>query len=173
MKKIILVLTIAAACVFLANLFAQEFTYIGSAKCKICHRTETQGQQFPIWEQSTHSKSIQALSSPDAAAKAKEMGVENPAESSECLKCHGPLFEKAPDFKDEGVTCEVCHGPGSGYKGLSVMKSREESVANGLIVNDTPEKKKAWCVTCHENAHGTPFDFEASWDKIKHIVPEK
>jgi hypothetical protein len=173
MKKLVLVLTLAAACVFLTNLFAQEFTYVGSAKCKICHKSEKQGLQFPIWEESMHSKSIAALSSPDAAAKAEEMGVENPAESPKCLKCHGPLSEKASDFKDEGVTCEVCHGPGSAYKSLSVMKSRDGSVAKGLVVNDTPEKKKEWCLTCHGDAHGTPFDFEASWEKIKHLVPEK
>lgn len=173
MKKFILILTLAAACIFVANLFAQEFTYIGAAKCKICHKSEKQGLQFPIWEESMHSKSIAALSSPDAAARAKEMDVENPTESPKCLKCHGPLSEKTSDFKDEGVTCEVCHGPGSAYKSLSVMKSRDDSVAKGLTVKDTPEKKKEWCLTCHENAHGTPFDLEASWEKIKHLVPEK
>lgn len=161
------------ALVFIIDLFCQEFTYIGAGKCKICHKTEKQGRQFPIWEENQHSKSFAALSSPEAATRAKEMGVENPAESPKCFKCHAPLYEKAPELNKEGVTCEVCHGPGSAYKKLSVMKSREESVKNGLIVHDTPEAKKAWCLTCHENAHGKTFDYEASWEKIKHLVPEK
>lgn len=173
MKKIIIVSLLTICFVFAGNLFAQDFTYIGAAKCKICHKTEKQGKQFPIWEASKHAKSLAALSSPEAAAKAQEMGVENPTESPKCLNCHAPLFEKAPEFKGEGVTCEWCHGPGSAYKNMKIMKSREESVANGLMVKDSPELRKEWCGTCHENAHGTAFDPEANWDKIKHPVPEK
>jgi len=173
MKKVFVILFVGIAFIFIVSLFSQEFTYVGAGKCKICHKTEKQGKQFPVWEEGKHSKSYAALSSPEASMKAQEMGVENPSESPECIKCHVPLFEKAPEFKEEGVTCEVCHGPGSDYKKLSVMKSREESVNNGLTVKETPEEKKAWCLTCHENAHGTSFDFEASWQKIKHPVPEK
>ncbi len=173
MKKVLLVTFLSISFLFIISLLGQEFTYVGAGKCKICHKTEKQGKQYPIWEENKHSKSFAALSSPDAAPKAQEMGIENPSESPECFKCHAPLFEKAPEFKQEGVTCEVCHGPGSVYKKLKIMKSREESVANGLIVKDTPEEKKEWCLTCHGNAHGQPFDFEASWEKIKHPVPEK
>jgi excinuclease UvrABC ATPase subunit len=113
------------------------------------------------------------LSSSDAPVKAKEMGVDNPTDSPECLKCHAPLYKKASEFKEEGVTCEACHGPGSAYKKLSVMKNREESVKNGLIVYDSPEAIKKQCLSCHENAHGKSFDFDAKWAKIKHPVPEK
>lgn len=173
MKKVLLIAVILIGIIFIASLFSQEFSYIGAAKCKICHKTEKQGKQYPIWEENQHSKSFAALSSPEAPARAQEMGVENPVESPDCLKCHAPLSEKAPEFKEEGITCEVCHGPGSAYKKLKIMKSREESVANGLIVKDTPEEKKEWCLTCHKDAHGQTFDFEVSWEKIKHPVPEK
>lgn len=173
MKKVSLTLIIAIVFISASLLISQEFTYVGAAKCRICHKSEKQGKQFPIWEEHKHSKSIAALSSAEAPAKAKEMGVENPTESPECLKCHAPLFEKATEFKDEGVTCEVCHGPGSAYKKLSVMKNREESIKNGLTVCDTPETRKELCMTCHENAHQQTFDLDASWEKIKHPVPEK
>lgn len=173
MKKISLALIIGVAFIVTSHATSQEFTYVGAAKCKICHKTEKQGKQFPIWEESTHSKSISALSSSEAPARAKEMGVDNPADSPKCLKCHAPLYEKASEFKEEGVTCEACHGPGSAYKKLSVMKSREESVKNGLIVYDSPEAIKKQCLSCHENAHGKPFDFDTKWAKIKHPVPEK
>lgn len=173
MKKILLILIVFMTLSLLLTLFGQEFTYAGAAKCKICHRSEKQGQQFTIWEESTHSKSISALSSSEAPARAQEMGVDNPAESPKCLKCHAPLHEKTPELKEEGVTCEVCHGPGSDYKKLSVMKSREESVKNGLIVYNSPEAIKKQCLSCHENAHGKPFDFDTKWAKIKHPVPEK
>ena len=173
MKKILLILMIGISLIFTFSLFSQEFTYVGAGKCKICHKTEKQGKQFPLWEERKHSKSFAALCSSEAPARAKEMEVENPAESPDCLKCHSPLFEKAPEFKEEGVTCEVCHGPGSFYKKLKIMKSREESVKNGLILYESADAIKKQCLTCHDMAHEKPFDFEAAWEKVKHPVPEK
>ena len=173
MKKLFLTVTVTIAFIFILSLFSQEFTYIGAGKCKICHKSEKKGKQFPIWEGSKHSKSFAALKSEKAKEMAQEQGVENPLESPKCLKCHSPLFEKAPELKEEGVTCEVCHGPGSAYKKLSIMKSREESVKNGLIVYGSSEATKKQCLTCHESAKEKTFNFEASWEKIKHPVPEK
>ena len=163
MRKFIMVLALAAFCVFSANLFAEEFTYVGSAKCKICHRTEAQGQQFPIWEGTLHSKAFTALSS-DAA---KALAADAP-DNEECLKCHGPIA----DFKAEGVTCEVCHGPASAYKSLSVMKDHAASVAKGMKDYASPDVIKKNCAVCHENnPHDKPFDFEAAWEIIKHFRP--
>ncbi len=174
MKKILLISIFLITLTFLITLFSQEFTYVGVNKCKICHKTEKQGKQFLIWEENKHSKSFAALTSEKTLKAAQEAGMETPpAENSKCLKCHAPLFEKAAEFKEEGITCEICHGPGSAYKKLSIMKSREESIKNGLKVYDSPEEIKSWCLTCHENAHGQTFDFEASWKKVKHPVPEK
>ena len=173
MKKVLLILMIGISLIFIISLFGQEFTYVGVGKCKICHKSEKQGTQFPIWEKSKHSKSFAALTTPEIVAKAKEKGIENPSENPKCLKCHGSLFEKAAEFKEEGVTCEVCHGPGSMYKKLSIMKSREEAVKNGLILYESAEAIKKQCLICHDMAHEKPFDFEAAWEKVKHPVPEK
>ena len=41
--------------ILIIGLFAQEFTYVGAAKCKICHKTEKQGKQYPIWEEGKHA----------------------------------------------------------------------------------------------------------------------
>jgi hypothetical protein len=57
---------------------------------------------------------------------------------------------KAPGQKTgefPGVQCEACHGPGSEYKALTVMKSREKAVAAGLVI---PTEKV--CVGCHNAA---------------------
>ena len=167
MKKLFVVLLVSAACIFLAHLFAEEFTFVGAAKCKMCHRTESQGQQHPIWEESGHSKSFQQLTSEEGLALQAD-APENP----ECLKCHSPLAEKAPELKEEGVTCELCHGPGSAYKSMTVMKNHEDAVAKGLIAYASEEAIKKQCLTCHENAHDKPFDFAAAWEKIKHDKPE-
>ncbi len=173
MKKILLVSIAVITLTLILTLFGQEFSYVGASKCKICHNTEKQGQQYPIWEASKHSHSFSALASEEAAQIAKEAGMETPpADSPKCLNCHSPLFEKAPELKEDSVTCEVCHGPGSDYKKLSIMKSREEAVKNGLIVYGSPEAIKSHCLSCHENAHGKTFDFSSSWEKIKHPKPE-
>lgn len=172
MKKALLLMVVVIGIVFISRLFSQEFTYVGADKCKICHKTAKQGEQYPKWEARKHSKSFQALATDQAKEIAQQAGIENPAESAKCLICHGPLFEKAPELKEEGVTCEVCHGPGSDYKKLSIMKNREESAKNGLILYGSPEEIKKQCLTCHANAHDKPFDFSTAWEKVKHPKPE-
>ncbi len=173
MKKIFLMAALAAL-VIAAVLVAQDFTYVGAQKCAICHKSEAQGRQFTIWEGTLHPKSFEALSSAKAADAAKAMGgSDKPAEDPKCLKCHAPLADKAPELKAEGVSCETCHGPGSAYRKLNIMKDRALSAQNGLILYGSPEAIKAQCLTCHENPHGIKFDFAAAWDKIKHPVPAK
>lgn len=152
---------------------AQDHAYVGAQKCQICHKSENQGRQYSIWEGTKHPKTFEALTSPKAADAAKALGVDQPAEDPKCLKCHAPLAAKAPELKAEGVSCEVCHGPGSDYKKLNIMKDEKEAVKNGLILYANTESIKAQCLKCHENPHGTAFDFTAAWDKIKHPVPGK
>jgi len=152
---------------------SQEFAYVGAQKCQVCHKSESQGRQYLIWEASKHSKSLEALTSPKAADAGKAMGVDKPADDPRCLKCHSPLAAKAPELKTDGVSCEVCHGPGSEYKKLSVMKDKATAVKSGLILYGSPEAIKAQCLKCHENPHGISFDFAAFWEKIKHPVPGK
>jgi hypothetical protein len=173
MKKALFASIAVIGIVFISSLFSQQFTYVGVDKCKICHKSEKQGQQYVLWEARKHSKSYQALDTDQAKEIAQEAGIENPAESPKCLACHGPLFEKAPELKQEGVTCEVCHGPGSAYKKLNIMKDLAEAVKNGLKEYKSPDDIKARCLTCHENAHGKSFDFAAAWEKVKHPVPDK
>lgn len=72
------------------------------------------------------------------------------------------------------MTCEVCHGPGSAYRKLSIMQDRAKAAKNGLVLyNADAGAIQAHCLKCHQNPHGNPFDFRAAWDKIKHPVPGK
>lgn len=173
MKKIIIGLMTAALVVLVVHVFAQEFEYVGADKCKLCHKSDARGAQYTKWEERKHSTSYEVLTQDIAKPVAKQMGVENPAECPECLNCHAPLFDDAPEFMEEGVTCEACHGPGSEYKSLSIMKDHEKSVANGLIEYKNQEEIRQQCLTCHENAHGVTFDFEAAWELVKHYRPAK
>ena len=171
MKKLIVVMIVILTVAVVIGLFGQTFTYVGAAKCQICHKTEKQGQQYSLWQASKHASSYAALSSPQASANAQALGIKDPANDPKCLKCHAPLADKAAELKADGVSCEVCHGPGSEYKKLSIMKDKAAAQINGLVLFANAEAVKTWCLTCHADAHNKPFDFGAAWDKIKHDKP--
>ncbi len=172
LRKTVLFAALAAP-VIAAVLFAQGFTHVGAQKCAICHKSRDQGSQFTIWEGTLHARSLESLTSARAAEAAMAMGTVDPTEDPACLKCHAPLADKAPELKAEGVSCETCHGPGSAYRKLYIMRDRALSAQNGLILYGRPEAINAMCLPCHENAHGVRFDFAAAWDRIRHPVPAK
>jgi len=74
--------------------------------------------------------------------------------------------------KTEGVQCETCHGPGSEYKKLSIMKDKEKAAENGLIIHT---EKELFCIKCHntESPTFTGFSYETYWEKIKHPKPKE
>jgi hypothetical protein len=171
MRKILIFSIISIAFIILNGLFAQDHTYVGAIKCKTCHKAPKRGNQYQAWLDSRHNKSYAVLSSLSAFEEAKKENLTTPPnESPQCLKCHGPLYEKAPDLVAQGVICEICHGPGSGYKKMKIMKDRDTAVKNGLVVYASQDAIKEQCLTCHDTEK---FDFAASWEKIKHPVPSK
>ena len=175
-------LTLAAVCTLLLVLSSQgQNKYVGVKICAMCHRSEKQGKQFDIWKGSNHSKAYETLTTARADSIAKAKGLKKAAaESPECLQCHvighnvaANLIDKAFDYKD-GVQCETCHGPGSVYKTISIMKDRQKAVAAGLkLAKDDAEIEKL-CRTCHnEKSPGYKgFKFEEKWPKIKHAKPK-
>jgi len=170
---------IPVICLFSQTETSKKHSYVGVQVCAPCHKTEKQGMQLDIWQKSNHSNAFKTLQTEKANTIAKEKGFTTPAAETEaCLKCHVSGFnvEKAllgEKFKmEDGVQCETCHGPGSDYKTLKIMKSREESIANGLIVHKNHEE---FCKSCH-NPESPTFvekDINEMWQKIKHNVPEK
>jgi hypothetical protein len=151
--------------------------YIGVKMCSMCHKAEKTGNQFGVWQKSKHAEAYKTLTGAKAAEIAKAKGIKNAAEAPECLECHGAvdakLAEKTYDVKD-GVQCEVCHGAGSAYKNMAIMKDHAKAVAAGL--RDFTEKGAAEkvCLTCHNDKSPThkEFKFDAMWAKIKHAVPK-
>ena len=152
---------------------AQDFNYIGSAKCKMCHNTEKSGYQYKIWSESLHSKALTSLSSQKSLDYAKANGIADPTKEQKCLKCHSTYHSVAADkietlLPTEGVSCESCHGPGSAYKTNTIMKDQALSLKNGLIL---PTKEV--CEKCHnkENPFYKPFNFDEASKKIAHPTP--
>jgi len=155
--------------------------YIGVKMCSMCHKTEKQGKQLDIWQKSDHSNAYKTLTTAKSAEIAKAKGITKPAhEAAECLDCHAPaykvdakLLDKSFDLKD-GVQCEDCHGAGSAFKTIPIMKDKAKAVAAGMRDFKDEAAIKASCVTCHNEKSPTykPFKFEEAWGKMKHPVPK-
>jgi len=174
MNKLITALILILS--FSLTLIAQDkkFMYVGVKKCKTCHNTKKMGKQYDVWSQNKHAKALESLASEKSLNYAKENGIADPTKAPECLNCHATAatVDKALQEKtltmEEGVSCESCHGPGSEYKSMKIMKDHEASLANGLIV---PTKEV--CETCHndKNPFHKEFDYDAYVKKIAHPIP--
>ena len=69
----------------------------------------------------------------------------------------------------EGVSCEACHGAGSGHADEAAKRKGSEPLAIRL-----PKTTEQTCAACHANAHGKPFDYAAAVAAIAHpkVPPE-
>ncbi len=146
MRKAALVLMLIGLMVFVVSAaVAQEkaapkaeHKFIGAAKCKTCHNSPAKGEQFKKWTESKHSKAFETLASPAALEVGTKLGVAKPQESEKCLSCHvtgfaAPASAKEATFaQTEGVGCEACHGAGSDYKDMKVMKDKAAAIAAGM-----------------------------------------
>lgn len=177
--SLVLVVLLFALNTFIAHAEDKsENKYVGVKICAACHKTEKQGKQFDIWKASKHAQAYTTLTTAKANEIAKSKGLAKPAaESPECLQCHvitSPNVEKSFDMKD-GVQCEMCHGAGSAYKSITVMKDKAKAIAAGLTEHKDDEAIEKQCKTCHNEKSPSykPFKFEERWGKIKHPVPKK
>lgn len=161
----------------MAQAAAAGHEIIGAPKCKSCHKAKT-GDQWKIWTESAHARAFETLASGEARKIAAENGLGDPQREDACLKCHATrpslgagavVSEKAKYADSEGVGCESCHGPGSGYKSNKVMKDPAAARAAGLVMIKTADG----CIQCHNQESPTfkGFDFEKRWAEIAHPVP--
>ncbi len=165
--------------VFLAGMAQnKDFKYVGSKNCKMCHSSKKSGEAFKIWETSAHAKAYLTLASEESKAIAKKMGIDDPQKSDKCLVCHvtghgspATKFEKTLAI-EEGVGCEACHGPGSAYNPMKIMKqirAGEVKAADYGLINPTETD----CKKCHNEKSPTfkGFDFKKYSAQIAHPVP--
>lgn len=138
----------------------EEFKYVGVTACSMCHKGAAKGGIYEVWLASPHAKAYEKL------------GADN-QKNDVCLGCHTTGHGKAlaagvtPE-KMVNVQCEACHGPGSAYKSMAVMKNRPEALEKGLIL-----PTKELCQGCHEGKFPeghpkTAFNYESALLKIEH-----
>lgn len=140
------------------------FRSMGADLCVKCHRSE-QGDwcdvaTTAVWRHDAHSLSHLALSSANPRTQAMEaaLGIKAAATAS-CVACHThPVAEPAIDEETEvlhgGISCETCHGPGSGYVDPHIQKSwrflsSREKAAFGMHDLRNPVAKAENCLACH------------------------
>jgi len=135
-NTLILLLLFTLACGIVV--LSADHQYVGDAKCKMCH-----SKQFKSWETTKHAKAYEALKEADL-------------KKDECVGCHTTGYKKSTDLL-KGVQCEACHGAGSDYKNMNIMKDKAKAVEAGLIM---PTEET--CKTCHNEKSPTfkGFKFE-------------
>ncbi|MDA3954492.1 MAG: cytochrome c family protein [Bacteroidales bacterium] len=166
LKKLLLIVCSVFLVVSLTK--AQDHEYIGAAKCKMCHNKEVKGKQYDVWKEKSHANAYETLASEEA--KKFSADAQN---DPKCLKCHSTYHSASADLMatikaEEGVSCESCHGPGSVYKSMSIMKDHQKSLDNGLII-----PTEALCKTCHNEESPTykVFNYKEALAKIAHPNP--
>lgn len=178
-KGLILTLVVVFGAAWVGVGMAGDFTYVGSKTCKMCHNKADTGKQWEIWSTSAHAKAYEVLASPEAKAKAKELGIEDPQKDPKCVTCHVTNFAAASDTTqkitlEEGVSCEACHGAGSGYKTKKVKEAIVAGTTDPASVGLVNKPDEKVCLTCHK-AEGNPFHkefkFEEAVKKIAHPNP--
>ena len=129
------------ALVFVAGAWPspRTFTYVGAQSAPCATRPRPRASSI----RSGKAPSIPSPSPPSARPRRptppRPWASRSRRRIPRCLKCHAPLADKAPELKAEGVTCEVCHGPGSDYKKLNIMKDKAAAAKNGLILYGSPD----------------------------------
>ncbi len=100
------------------NLVAGQGQYQGAVYCQPCHP-----QQFEEWQTSLKANATkEARFKPISRTMAWMMPVDR------CQACHAPLVNQGVK-KEEGITCEVCHGP---ERTMTVVRN--------------------FCVACHQDS---------------------
>jgi Cytochrome c554 and c-prime len=140
--------------------------YIGPGSCAAtsCHGSvkpiagsRILQDEYSTWIiQDKHSRAYQALTGDVGERMARILKLGAKAEEvSKCLTCHAlnpPQEQRGRAFEiSEGVSCESCHGPASGWLGPHTTRSwaHEKSVALGMHDTRNVIHRTEKCLECH------------------------
>jgi YVTN family beta-propeller protein len=183
MKRIAIVSVLPAIFILVIawNVFGQkshERIYVGEKVCRNCHHLKGKRNQFNPWRLSKHAEAYSALFNSEAKEIAELSGINvDPFKSPICLGCHTTAYnvegwERDPSFHfEDGVQCELCHGAGSAYSDVNIMRNTEKAMQAGLIM---PTYRT--CMMCHKEKgshvailNTKKFKYEDALKGIKHF----
>jgi len=140
------------------------FAAKGTDLCVRCHRSEQSAwvdtPTTAVWRHDAHSRAHLALSPDNARTRGMEavLGI-TAATTAACVACHThpsgePAVEEETAIVHGGISCETCHGAGSGYFEPHMEKSwrflsSAEKEALGMHDLRNPERKAENCLSCH------------------------
>jgi hypothetical protein len=152
------------------QVFPRAGLYLGPVSCASgnCHGKSTPQNQYAvrqdeyyIWAKTDkHSKAYSVLLNLQSKVIAQNLKLkEKPNESRLCLDCHAlnpPTNAQAKPLDiGDGVSCESCHGPASGWitkhTESSWEKERKKLIADGIGMKDlrSPGIRAQNCLQCH------------------------
>lgn len=152
--------------------------YVGAERCGVCHEAASLGGAFKVWKSGPHAQAFNVLASDSARAY---LAGHADRRLASCLGCHTTLGYEAHNEPErllnaEGVSCERCHGAGSGYSDYNIMLDRAAFTAHGGVVGTLRD-----CYQCHAADPAAtdnhcpfqqaPFSADSAWPAIRHPLP--
>jgi hypothetical protein len=143
---------------------AGKFIGPGGCAASSCHgsvqpKTTTPifQNEYTIWiAQDKHTRAFGVLRNQVSERIGRILKLDKPpAENPRCLVCHSlyvPPEQRAQTFElGDGVSCENCHGPASGWLGQHTLKGwpHADSVKLGMHDTRNLEYRTERCLTCH------------------------
>lgn len=142
---------------------AGKYTGPGSCASTSCHggiqpRTDNRVLQneYSTWiVKDKHSKAYMALTGNVGERMAGILELGKAETAPKCLACHAldvPTADRARTFElSEGVSCESCHGPASGWLGPHTERdwAHEKSLSLGMVDTRNLTQRTEKCLSCH------------------------
>ena len=121
--------------------------------------------EYFIWsKQDKHAKAYSVLLEDRSKLIARNMRLKNAHESPLCLNCHAlPKEQQArPLDLAEGISCEACHGPASGWVLNHTERDSHDRSVNKLGMRDlrNPIARTETCLSCHIGTETKSVDHE-------------
>jgi len=139
-----------------AEMKSGKYKYIGSSKCRLCHRDFFLGRKGD-----KHDQTFKRLTDSDQQR------------SPQCLVCHSTGYGVKSGFVSisktprlVNVQCEGCHGPGN-------IHMLSNSAGGFLAGTDRPEILKKMCKSCHSQRWSHSYkNFDEAYDSYKTAKPQ-
>lgn len=113
--------------------------------------------EYVTWSEfDPHAAAFRTLQNERSATIARRLKLGPAERAPACLACHSevvPAAVRGARFQqDDGIGCEACHGPASGWLAThddGTSDSHEQSLRAGLRALNQPAERGALCVACH------------------------
>ncbi|HET9679826.1 MAG TPA: multiheme c-type cytochrome, partial [Gammaproteobacteria bacterium] len=139
--------------------------HMGVASCSnsLCHGSASERHTTPvlqneylIWQrQDAHSDAFATLTTPEALAITRKLGLGDPVSEALCLDCHtdnpAPAQRGDKFLLSDGIGCEACHGGAENWLASHTAPetTHADNLAAGMYPTADPQARAALCQSCH------------------------